>query len=361
MITIIGAGPVGCYAASLLAEDFEVAVFEEHSQVGLPVQCTGILTQEIYDYFPRRNNSVLNQVNNVRIFAPDKKSLKLQLEKPDLIVDRQKFDTYFYNQARKKGVKFYFSYRFMGIKDSKILVKDLNSGKTKSIKFDYLIGADGPLSPVAKAAGIFKNRKFFIGVQAVIKKKNSNIIDFYPFKHGFGWAVPENKSILRVGVAATTNPKEHFARLLKRYKGKIVTRQGGLIPVFNPAAIVRKANIFLIGDAAGFVKATTGGGIIPGLRSAQILAHSLKYNLSYEAGLYLHLYPSLWANLKMRKAMDDFSEQEWSQLVKDLNSAKARKALQSINRDEIFSLLFKLGSSKPSLAKYGLKHLRSFF
>lgn len=361
MITIIGAGPVGCYAASLLADDFEVAVFEEHDKIGLPIQCTGILTQEIYGYVPKRNSFVVNQANDVRIFSPDKNHLKLQLEKPDLIVDRKKFDTYFHNQARKKGVKFYFSHRFMGIKDSKILVKDVKSGKTKSIKFDYLIGADGPLSPVAKAAGMFKKRKFFIGIQAVVKKKNSNTVDFYPYKHGFGWAVPEGKSTLRVGVAAISNPKEHFNDLLKRYHGKIIAKQGGLIPVFSPDVITRKDNIFLIGDAAGFVKATTGGGIIPGLRSAEILSHALKNSLSYEAGLYLHLYPTLLMNLKMRQVMDDFSEQEWNRLIEELKSKKSKQALQDVNRDEIFKLILKVGSANPSLIKYGLKHLRSLF
>jgi geranylgeranyl reductase family protein len=361
MITIIGAGPVGCYAASLLADDFEVAVFEEHGKIGLPIQCTGILTQEIYGYAPKRNSFVLNQTEDVRIFSPDKNHLKLQLEKPDIIVDRQKFDTYFYNQARKKGVKFYFSHRFMGINDSEILVKDLKSGKTKSIKFDYLIGADGPLSPVAKAAGMFKKRKFFIGIQAVVKKKNSNTVDFYPYKHGFGWAVPENKSTLRVGVATISNPKEHFNSLLKKYNGKIIAKQGGLIPVFSPDVITRKDNIFLIGDAAGFVKATTGGGIIPGLRSAEILVHSLKYNLSYEAGLYLHLYPTLWMNLKMRKVMDDLSEQEWNKLARQLSSKKSKQALQGVNRDEIFKLMFRLGAADPSIISYGLRHIRSLF
>ncbi|MEM4264021.1 MAG: NAD(P)-binding protein, partial [Candidatus Woesearchaeota archaeon] len=43
MISIIGAGPVGSFAAYLLAKaGFEVSIFEEHEKIGLPVQCTGL-------------------------------------------------------------------------------------------------------------------------------------------------------------------------------------------------------------------------------------------------------------------------------------------------------------------------------
>ena len=39
-IAIIGAGPIGCYAGYLLAKvGNKVQIFENHSQVGLPIQC----------------------------------------------------------------------------------------------------------------------------------------------------------------------------------------------------------------------------------------------------------------------------------------------------------------------------------
>ncbi|MBW2990258.1 NAD(P)/FAD-dependent oxidoreductase [Candidatus Woesearchaeota archaeon] len=364
MITIIGAGPVGCYAASLLAEDFEVTVFEEHKTIGLPVQCTGIVTQEIYRYVPKRNNFVINKTRDVRIFSSNGKHLKLKLEKPDLVINRTRFDNYFYRKAKKQGVKFVFNHRFIAVKRNNALIKDLKSGKIKKIKFSYLIGADGPRSEVAKSTGITRKRKYFVGLQTIVKKKNSNIIDFYPLKHGFAWAVPENKSKLRVGVALSTNPQgcnKILKKLLRKYKGKVIERQGGLIPIFNPMAGIRKNNIFLTGDSAGFVKATTGGGLVQGLKSAEILAHTINNNLSYEAGIYLHLFPSLLLHLKTRNIMDSFSAKDWNQLIKELNTKESKKALQKVNRDKLFQLLFKVAINKPELIKHGLKHVRSLF
>ena len=50
-IVIIGAGPIGCYAAYLLAkEGYCVDIYENHSYVGSPIQCTGLLTSD-FDLF----------------------------------------------------------------------------------------------------------------------------------------------------------------------------------------------------------------------------------------------------------------------------------------------------------------------
>ena len=361
MIAIIGAGPVGCYAASLLADEHEVVVFEEHKSVGLPVQCTGIVTQEIFRFVPKKNDFVINKTDKVRIFAPNNKCINLRLEKPDIIIDRQKFDNYFYKQAKSKGVKFLFNHKFVSAGFSDLWVKDLKTKKIKRVKCSCVIGADGPLSAVAKNTDLYNKRKFFIGLQAIIKKKNSNMIDFYPLKQGFGWAVPEDRGTLRVGVASRTNPKEQFENLLKRYKGKIIAKQGGLIPVFNPWAKFRKEKVYLIGDAGGFVKATTGGGIIPGLKSAEVVAHSIKHNLGYDAGIYLHLLPNLWLHLKMREVMDSFTEKDWNELVKDLNEKDSKKILQRVNRDNLFQLLLNTAINNPKIMKYGLKYFKTLF
>ena len=48
MISIIGAGPVGCYLAYLLSKQGkQVQIFEEDSKIGRPIQCTGIVTSSI--------------------------------------------------------------------------------------------------------------------------------------------------------------------------------------------------------------------------------------------------------------------------------------------------------------------------
>ena len=52
MIAIIGAGPIGSYAAYMLAKKgIDVNVYEEHKVIGKPVQCTGIVSSEFSNIF----------------------------------------------------------------------------------------------------------------------------------------------------------------------------------------------------------------------------------------------------------------------------------------------------------------------
>ncbi|MBN1792466.1 NAD(P)/FAD-dependent oxidoreductase [Candidatus Woesearchaeota archaeon] len=357
---IIGAGPVGSYAASLLAKREEVSVIEEHPSVGAPVQCTGILTSDVFKFLPKDHDSIQNKVHDVRVFSPDGKPLELHFDKPDVIVDRTLFDKHFCERAQDAGASFRFRTRFLSFSGSKALIRD-HSGKEKTLMFNQLIGADGPMSQVAKSAGILGKRKFFVGVQAVVKKKNDNFIDFYPKRYGFGWSVPVDEKTMRIGYAGLGSIHAEFQAMLKRYNGETLETQGGLIPVYNPRQLVKTGNVFLVGDAATLVKATTGGGLIPGLMSAELLAKSILNNDSYPSLVRRKIAPSLYINLKMRTMMDSFSEKDWNDLVADLDNEKSKKAFASINRDRLARLLVKTMISKPKIIRYAIKHFNALF
>jgi len=65
MISIIGAGPSGSYLAFLLAKSGKkVQIFEEHSSVGRPVQCTGIVTSSISRFIRLKKEFVINRPNS---------------------------------------------------------------------------------------------------------------------------------------------------------------------------------------------------------------------------------------------------------------------------------------------------------
>ena len=45
MITVVGAGPIGLRTATgLKQEGWDVTVLEEHSEVGVPANCSGLLS-----------------------------------------------------------------------------------------------------------------------------------------------------------------------------------------------------------------------------------------------------------------------------------------------------------------------------
>ena len=72
-VAIIGAGPAGNYTAYLLAKaDYEVTIFEEHQEPGLPIQCTGILTADLKEHLELSDEYIVNRMQAVEVFSPNK-------------------------------------------------------------------------------------------------------------------------------------------------------------------------------------------------------------------------------------------------------------------------------------------------
>ena len=67
---------------------------------------------------------------------------------------------------------------------------------------------------------MFKNRRFYAGLQARVKcKNNGNKYEVYlgsKFPGFFGWVVPENNDIIRIGVAAKQNVIRYLINLLNK-------------------------------------------------------------------------------------------------------------------------------------------------
>jgi len=341
-VSIIGAGPVGNYLAYLLAKKFKVEVYEEHKEIGKPVQCAGIVTSEFKKIIKPRDEFVINKTDKARVFAPNGTFLEIKV-KPNYILDRAKFDRFLYEKALERGVKYY-------------LGKSLEEKDIRKLKSDYIIGADGPLSKTAKAFN-FSKKKFYYAIQARIKMKNDNAFEFYPYIKDFAWLVPENKNIARVGVASRKDAKKVFDKFIKRFNGEILEKQGGLIPIYDNCKINKK-NVFLVGDAASQVKATTGGGLVPGLKAAKRLSKALIRKRNYERlcdGIRLELLVHIW----MRRMFNRFSNKDWNNLIKLCNQKKVKRILY-IDRESPIKMSFALLVNEPRFFKY-FKYLNTIF
>ncbi|MEA2037930.1 MAG: geranylgeranyl reductase family protein [Nanoarchaeota archaeon] len=356
MISIIGGGPAGCYLGYLLAKDGrDVKIFEEHRKIGRPIQCTGLVTSSINNILRLRKDVVVNEINKVKIFSKDD-FLELRLKKKNLILDREKFDNSLADMAIDKGAKMFLNHKFIDNKRESIRFN--HDGKKKVLKTDCLVGADGPLSKVAKSNNIFGKRRFMTGVQAIVRLKNDNYIEFYPSIGTFAWVVPENDEICKVGVASYSNISSDFDNFL-RLKGinekDIIENQGGLIPLYNPNIRTQKGNIYLLGDAACQVKATTGGGIIQGLTAAGCLKESIVNKTDYGMMWKKELGRELWLHIKIRNVLDRFKENDWNFLVDLFNKERNRKIIEGFDRDNLSKFFLRLLFSEPRFlyfAKY---------
>ena len=353
MITIVGAGCIGNYLAYNLAKNGqEVRVIEEHLKVGKPVQCTGLTTHFLEDVVKLRNDLIMNKMKKVRVIAPNGKITDIPLKRPEIVLNRCEFDNYLMEMAEKEGAKFLLGRKYINFDGKKVQVNN------EYLDTNALIGADGPGSIVARTNNILGKREFWTASQATIKgnwEKDTFTVWFGSMAPGFfAWCVPENEEIARVGLAVKVNVTGYFDTLVKD-KGKILERQGGLIPIYNKNIVTEKNNVYLVGDAAMQVKATTGGGIIPGMLAAEELSKAIIDKESYEKRWKKRIGKSLDMHLRLRKMLDKFSDKNYDKLIEMMNKESFKKILENADREFPSKLMMELLVKEPGLLKFAVK------
>jgi len=102
MISVIGAGPAGCFYASKEQRD-DVHIFEEHDVVGDPIACTGILTDSVKRVTDIKKDLILSKIERFKIVAPSGKSIYIDLDKVNMVLDRARFDRFMLEKAIDNG------------------------------------------------------------------------------------------------------------------------------------------------------------------------------------------------------------------------------------------------------------------
>jgi digeranylgeranylglycerophospholipid reductase len=354
MISIIGAGPSGAHAASLLAKHDHVAIFEEHGKVGWPVQCTGITTGYLSNLVPMRKEFLVNKVSSVRVFSPNGKFVDFNLKNPNLVLDRAAFDRFMVNRAVDAGAEIFTNHHFIGSRFYKDRIILNLKGSHKLFSTNVLVGADGPFSQVAHSNGMFGKRNYVVGVQSRMKMNvNEDLVEFHLNKDFMGWVVPESGKVARVGIAAYSNQHIHFKSFIsKRAKGKIIGYQSGFIPIYNPNLETQKKNVYLVGDAATQVKATTYGGIIQGLMSAEELAKSYASFSNYEKMWKKRIGKDLLIGLMIRKKLNSFSDKDYNRLIEMVKKEDVKRLIEFYDRDFPSKMVLRLLIKEPRFLRF---------
>jgi|SRR3989338_5350451 len=352
MITIIGAGPAGSYLACLLAKQGkDVTLIEEHDKIGSPVQCTGIVTDSIEKFVKLPNYVIANRCNKVVAIS---KNERIAAETDEIVVWRDKFDEFIANMAADAGAKILTNHQFVGFNNkNSIKIKNKNDNEIKDIESEIVVGADGPSSAVAKAAGLNSDSKFYIGMQAKVKLKSD--LDVFEthfgesFPNFFGWVVPESEDRVRLGLGAFNNAKDYFYKFLESKTGskEVLCWESGIIPVYNPNKIIQKENVCLIGDAATQLKSTTGGGIIPSLKAAKTLCDCIINKKDYNKEFKKQSGRELLLHLKIRNILNKFSDNDYDKLLELMNQEKVKSILKKYDRDNPIPLVLNLLLREP--------------
>lgn len=338
-VAVVGAGPAGAIAAKYSAlNGASTLLIEEHAFIGSPVQCTGLIsTAALEECETGEGKFVLNRMKGAFVYSPDGEELKVEgKEVKAYVIDRKIFDRVLAGQALDAGATLLLKTRFTGIERGKISV--ISCGEKKEIFADVVIGADGIQSSVARASGLARCEKFLSGAQfeAPYDAKDPEFVEIFlgnDIAPGFfAWAVPF-KGLARIGLAKNQGePARHYLENLikhpvvaSRYRGSRTEFVLGGIPLGAPKKTATDS-VMLVGDAAGQVKPTSGGGIYMGAVCAKIAGEVAAKASRKEAEL--EEYEKRWRGavgrelaigMRIHKSLGKLSDENLNEFVAFLN------------------------------------------
>lgn len=359
-VLVVGGGPVGSYAAYRLAGvGHKVIVLERKDRVGERLCCTGIIGQECFSSFAIGEGVVLRRVRSANLFSPSGNLLRLEREESQAcILDRVAFDIDMANQARAKGAEFLLGVlvRKVEFLADRVKIEASHQGKAINFESKTVIIASGFGLRLTEKLGLGRVGDFVVGAQADVETAGIEEVEVYfgrDMAPGFfAWLVPTATGVARVGLLSRSHPGHYLGKLLTVLKaeGKIRYTEARLhyggIPL-KPLARTYRERLVVMGDAAGQVKPTTGGGIYYGLLCADIAANILhealedndlsakrlaKYERLWKKKLGRELKVDYWAR-RLFERLDDRQIDRVFDIVKDYGIDKALLRAQDLSFD----------------------------
>jgi len=366
-VAIIGGSTAGLFTAKMLAEQgLNVKLFEAGGRME-PSARTLIVTGHLEKVIGSLYKSALvNKIHRFELFS-DGRAAEISLRQPDLILERSKLLSELETQAKASGAEILTNHRFLNLKPNgkQLTFSIANNGNGKPVKenTDILVGADGTFSKVAKCGG-WPQQVTVSLIQAIVelpKDMNSDTtrVWFLPEETPyFYWLIPHSPTHGVLGLIAEheSQGRKYLERFLERKGVTAIDFQSARIPLYTRWIPFRrkigKGHVYLVGDAAGHVKASTVGGVVTGFRGAlnvvdNILNNRKNVNINgLRRELDLHKF--------IRKSLHGFTQQDYLRLLDILNPSTLR-SLSTVSRDETPRLLFHLFLNQPRLLLLGLR------
>ena len=289
----------------------DAVVLEEHDKIGVPVHCTGIIGLDAFAELDLSRGTILEVAHSARFHAADGNTVVIESDQIHAaIVDRRVFDETLAHQAAAAGAEVRTGSRVSQLEPARDHVR------VRTVAGEDLAAR---ACVVACGASYRFNQQLGLGVPRVFVQSAQLDTPFPPLDQievhlnnrlipgGFAWAVPfrrGGRSRAKLGLMGDRLPAASFGTFVGALAARVGEARDSwpkprlkMLPL-GPVRRTYASRVLAVGDAAGLVKPTTGGGIYYGLLSGQWAAETLDGALRRNQldARRLRAYETRWRN-----------------------------------------------------------------
>ncbi len=291
-VLVVGGGPAGSSCAWKLASAGVRCLLIDKAEFPRDKVCGGVLSSraaglliksgmistaelDLLTEKTHRTLSLWDREELLRSYTSDNHPIR--------IISRMGFDNFLLEKAGTSGAEVITGETAVSIDSSSV-----RTSSNRSIRYSFIVGADGCNSFVRKTSFGRSGRKTGIGFEYILPLSEVNDITdglhihFGYLPYGYVWAFPGREKIcIGAGVVGSKASPPEVASALKEFlearrisAGNHVVK-AALIPSLSLHKSLGTGQIYLAGDAAGLVDQVSGEGIGHAIESGFLIADAI--------------------------------------------------------------------------------------
>jgi digeranylgeranylglycerophospholipid reductase len=351
---VVGNGPAGCIAASEASKKHETLIIGSSQR---RMQCAGLVSVSGLERIGvNPKETVLNKIRGAKIFSPDGEQILVDAKKPKAyVLDRLAFDEMLLQDAISSGAEYCEDW-------VKSIADNVETYGGKKYHPSVTVLASGSDVSLHHRHSIMPPKEYLVGGQYEVRMDcDKDFVELYfNVPDFFSWVIPVGDTA-RVGLCVKGNPRPQLDLLLKRLQKenrmkskKIVSESFGIIPIHSPSLRTDYGSIRLVGDAAGHVKASTGGGLVMGALAAKhICCHDYERMWRREIGRELKLHLLIHRMINM---MSEGGKNRFFRIVSEYHKSLEEGGDMDLASKTLLSL-----AGNPSFLAKSILNLPFFF
>ena len=314
-VIIIGGGSAGNNTALRLAGlGYDVCVLDGREALGNKL-CTGIVGTACASLYSVERSLVYREATSATMCSPNGRPIRFaRQEAQAYVVDRVSYVAGIAERAQQAGAGYLLGHRVTNIHpgDDQVIVSSVRDSQRECHSAKAVVIASGFGTALTRSLDLGALPDYVAGVQAEVETPEDAEVEVYLGSQVapgfFAWLVPTAPGKALVGLLTRQHAASYLQKLLARLRaeGKLNApasepKQWGL--PLRPLPKTYSHRVLVLGDAAGLVKPTTGGGIFYSLVTSDLAADTLHQALQQNdlSETQLGAYETSWRGLLQRE------------------------------------------------------------